>query len=70
MAGEEPRPLAGRRAATGELLLFTDADVVMAPDTLRRAAAFLMRERLDHLAAGPHVDMPGWLLQTFGVCSG
>jgi len=60
----------GAGHATGELLLFTDADVVMAPDTLRRAAAFVRENRLDHLTAGPHVDMPGWLLQTFGVCFG
>jgi cellulose synthase/poly-beta-1,6-N-acetylglucosamine synthase-like glycosyltransferase len=60
----------GAGHATGELLLFTDADVVMAPDTLRRAAAVVRADRLDHLTAGPHVDMPGWLLQTFGVWFG
>ena len=60
----------GGDRATGELLLFTDADVVMAPDTLRRAAGHLARGGFDHLAAGPHVDMPGWLLQTFGVFFG
>jgi cellulose synthase/poly-beta-1,6-N-acetylglucosamine synthase-like glycosyltransferase len=60
----------GAEQATGELLLFTDADVVMQPDTLRRAAGYLREHRLDHLTAGPHVDMPGWLLQTFGVCFG
>jgi glycosyltransferase involved in cell wall biosynthesis len=60
----------GAEQATGELLLFTDADVVMAPDTLRRAAGHLVRGGLDHLTAGPHVDMPGWLLQTFGVFFG
>jgi cellulose synthase/poly-beta-1,6-N-acetylglucosamine synthase-like glycosyltransferase len=60
----------GAAEATGELLLFTDADVVMAPDTLRRAAAHLRRGGFDHVAAGPHVDMPGWLLKTFGVFFG
>ncbi|HSU12891.1 glycosyltransferase [Longimicrobium sp.] len=60
----------GAARATGELLLFTDADVVMAPDTLRRAAAHLVRGGFDHVAAGPHVDMPGWLLRTFGVFFG
>jgi cellulose synthase/poly-beta-1,6-N-acetylglucosamine synthase-like glycosyltransferase len=60
----------GAGHATGELLLFTDADVVMAPDTLRRAAAMMAAGRIDHLPAGMHVDMPGWLLQTFGVFFG
>jgi cellulose synthase/poly-beta-1,6-N-acetylglucosamine synthase-like glycosyltransferase len=60
----------GAGHATGELLLFTDADVVMAPDTLRRAAAMMSAGRIDHLPAGMHVDMPGWLLQTFGVFFG
>src|SRR4051812_44312467 len=60
----------GAGEARGELVLFTDADVVMAPDTLRRAAAFMRENRVDHLAAGMHVDMPGWLLQTFGVVFG
>jgi len=60
----------GAARATGELLLFTDADVVMAPETLRRAASHLVREGVDHVTAGPHVDMPGWLLKTFGVFFG
>ena len=60
----------GAGHATGELLLFTDGDVVMAPDTLRRAAAMMVAGRIDHLPAGMHVDMPGWLLQTFGVFFG
>lgn len=60
----------GAGRASGELLLFTDADVVMAPETLRRAASHLAREGVDHVTAGPHVDMPGWLLKTFGVFFG
>lgn len=60
----------GAGRAKGELILFTDADVVLAPDTLRLAASFLLRERIDHVAAGLHVDMPGWMLQTFGVFFG
>jgi glycosyltransferase involved in cell wall biosynthesis len=60
----------GAGRAKGQLLLFTDADVVLAPDTLRLAASYLVRERIDHVAAGLHVDMPGWMLQTFGVFFG
>lgn len=52
------------RAASGEILLFTDADVVLAPGALDRAVAYLERERLDHLAGAPGVTLPGlWLRQ-------
>ena len=60
----------GAQRATGELILFTDADVVLQPDTLRRAAGYMREHRVDHLPGGMHVDMPGWLLQTFGVVFG
>jgi cellulose synthase/poly-beta-1,6-N-acetylglucosamine synthase-like glycosyltransferase len=57
----------GAQSARGELLLFTDADIVMAPDAVARAAGYLSRERLDHLTVAPHVNMPGRLLTAFGV---
>ena len=60
----------GAQAARGELLLFTDADVVMAPDTVLRAAAYLRREGLDHLTLGPRVILPGVVLTTFAVAFG
>jgi cellulose synthase/poly-beta-1,6-N-acetylglucosamine synthase-like glycosyltransferase len=60
----------GAHAASGELLLFTDADVVLAPDTLRRAAGYMAAHAVDHLTAGPRVDMPGFVLQAFGVTFG
>lgn len=41
------------QAADGEWVLFTDADVFLAPDTLDRAVAFAEAERLDHLVLGP-----------------
>ncbi len=41
--------------ATGELLLFTDADIVFEPATLKRAVAFLLGEPLDHLSLSPFV---------------
>jgi hypothetical protein len=57
----------GAAEAGGELILFTDADIVMAPDTVRLAASYMERERLDHLTMAPRIDMPGFLLQAFGV---
>jgi glycosyltransferase involved in cell wall biosynthesis len=60
----------GARAARGELLLFTDADVVMMPDTVARAAGYLVREGMDHVTVAPRVIMPGRLLQAFGVTFG
>lgn len=49
---------AGARLAEGELLLFTDGDVVFAPDTLRLAVRHLLARRLDHLALLPGL-VPG-----------
>ncbi len=60
----------GAQAARGQLLLFTDADVVMTPDTVSRAAGYLVREGMDHLTVAPQVVMPGRLLQAFGVTFG
>ena len=51
--------------ARGEILLFTDADAVFAPDILRRAVGRMEREGLDHLTAAPDLDMPGPLLGAF-----
>jgi glycosyltransferase involved in cell wall biosynthesis len=45
----------GAALATGEWLLFTDADVVFADDTLARALAWLEREDADHLLVVPTV---------------
>ncbi|NIP84066.1 MAG: glycosyltransferase, partial [Planctomycetales bacterium] len=53
--------------ATGQLLLFTDADVVMQPATLRHAVAYLQDQQIDHLAVTPAVHMPTPLLEAFVV---
>lgn len=45
----------GVERASGEWLLFSDADVHYAPDTLRRAIAYLERERADHLGVIPEM---------------
>jgi len=52
----------GAGQARGELLLFTDADIEFAPAALRDAVSILEAEKLDHLALGPAMRLPGiWL---------
>lgn len=60
----------GSRIATGELLLFTDADIVMAPQTLQQAVSLLQQQRIDHLAVSPTLRMPGLLLNLLASCFG
>jgi len=43
--------------ATGDWLLFTDADVLFRPDSLRRAVAYAEAERADHLVLFPRMIM-------------
>ncbi|MDP9162148.1 MAG: glycosyltransferase family 2 protein [Acidobacteriota bacterium] len=45
------------KAATGEWLLFTDADVLFRPDSLRRAIAYAEAECADHLVVFPWMIM-------------
>lgn len=60
----------GAEKAMGEYLLFTDADVVMDPSTLRRAMSVMASDGLDHLAASPEIERRGLLFEMFiGVFS-
>jgi glycosyltransferase involved in cell wall biosynthesis len=52
----------GVARATGEWLLFSDADVYYAPGTLRRAIAYLERERADHLSVIPEMRPRSFLV--------
>lgn len=45
--------------ANGDWLLFTDADVLFKPDSLRRAVAYAEAERADHLVLFPRMIMKG-----------
>ncbi len=56
----------GAERATGELILFTDADVMMERTVISRAVAYLCRKNIDHLAITPQLRMPGLLLGMFG----
>ncbi len=48
--------MAGQQA-TGDWLLFTDADVFFKPDSLRRAVAYAEAERADHVVLFPRMIM-------------
>lgn len=52
----------GVAASTSEWVLFTDADVVLAPDAVTRAMSFALERGLDHVAAFPTVDSRGLVL--------
>jgi glycosyltransferase involved in cell wall biosynthesis len=58
-------------AASGEWLLFTDADVRFKPDALRRAVSMAKQRELDHLTLLTDVEMSGFwetvLLTFFGM---
>ena len=50
----------GAAAATGDLLLFADADVVYAPAAVAEAVRLLEAERLDFLSLFPALEMHGF----------
>jgi glycosyltransferase involved in cell wall biosynthesis len=55
----------GAQSAHGEWILFTDADVSMKPDTLKRAIDYALSEEADHLSMVPECEMPSTLLHLF-----
>lgn len=50
----------GAKAASGSLLLFTDADVRYHPAAVRTTVESLERERADLLTLAPRLEMVGW----------
>src|SRR6266511_4835590 len=56
---------AGAGRAQGDWLLFTDADVVFAPEALRRAVDAARAHGLGHLAVPPRLVAPGFLERAF-----
>lgn len=57
----------GAGHSDGEWILFTDADIIFEPTTLKRTMRYALDHRLDHLAGAPDTRMPSWLLQSFVV---
>jgi cellulose synthase/poly-beta-1,6-N-acetylglucosamine synthase-like glycosyltransferase len=60
----------GAEKATGDFLLFTDADVVLHPSILRRAVGAMLEDGLDHLTASPEIERPSvWFEMFIGTFS-
>ena len=59
----------GAQAASGELLLFTDGDVVFESGAAARGVRHLMREGLDHLCATPQLAVTGMIFQACLIAS-
>lgn len=60
----------GAALAKGEILLFTDADIHMAPDTVARAVPRLEQAGLDHLCLIFKNKAKGWLLNSLILDAG
>ena len=52
----------GAQRATGEYLLFTDADVVMDKSALSKAMKYMLDKELSHLAIAPEIEVEGVFL--------
>lgn len=57
----------GATHASGEIILFTDADVVFKPDALTKGVSYLIKNELAHLCAFPKIIMPGIVLKLFAA---
>jgi glycosyltransferase involved in cell wall biosynthesis len=60
----------GAKRATGRWLLFTDADIVFAPDALSRAVRLAEEAEADHLAIFMDLDLRGFWETVFGLSFG
>jgi glycosyltransferase involved in cell wall biosynthesis len=63
--GKNYAQLAGAERSSGTVILFTDADVYMAPTTVSRAVSVMESGRIDHLVVIPEVTAKRWLLKAF-----
>lgn len=60
----------GARHATGRWLLFTDADIVFAPDALSRAVRLAEEGEVQHLVIFMDLDLRGFWEKVFGLSFG
>ena len=54
----------GYLSSTEEWMLFTDADVLFAPDALQKAMQYALREKLDHLTVLPQITSSSRLFKS------
>ena len=50
----------GSTYAKGDYLLFTDADVEIAPETIGKAMQYMLDHKLDHVAVAPEIQARRW----------
>jgi glycosyltransferase involved in cell wall biosynthesis len=60
----------GAQRARGEILLFTDGDVLFSPHTLRLAVTYLLNKPLDHLCLNPQLVPGGYWENALVACFG
>ena len=62
---EDPALYTGAAQATGEWLLFTDADVIFSAGCAEKAVRYAIDDGLDHLTLPPEIVCNGVLLRSF-----
>jgi glycosyltransferase involved in cell wall biosynthesis len=55
----------GAETSNSEYLLFTDADIVMEKDVLKKAAEYAVTNNIDHLTLSADIKMPNIILNMF-----
>lgn len=55
----------GYKQATGDLLLFTDADVLYSPEAFSKAVCYFAEHKLDHMTAAPNLSAKPFWLKSF-----
>ena len=55
----------GVKQATGEWLLFTDADIMFSPGSLKKTVSYSLKNKLDHLTIGPDLTYKGFFYGGF-----
>jgi len=55
----------GVKQASGEWILFTDADVMFSPDSLKKTVSYSLENSLDHLTISPDITYKGFFYGGF-----